>query len=249
MESNKKISQNHTFLEKTAAWAVHIFTALGLVAGFWSLECAAKGNFHVSFLMLFLALIIDGIDGTFARIFRVKDVLPNISGKTIDYVIDFTTYAFIPTFIIYEANLVPGNLNFFAATIILVTSAIYYGKDGMVSKDFYFIGFPVLWNLVAFYLFYVCGLSKLGNFIAIVFFAILHFVPIKFLYPTRTKKFMKLNILISLVFILSNLIIILIVEFKFEYLSKLSFIKYLSLASTFYFGVIAIFETWFSKNQ
>ena len=36
---------------------------------------------------------LDGIDGTFARMAKVKEVLPHVDGKMIDYVIDFFTYA------------------------------------------------------------------------------------------------------------------------------------------------------------
>jgi len=113
--------------------------------------------------MLFLTQFIDGIDGYFARKYRVKEVLPHISGKNIDYVIDFTTYAVIPAYLLYSATLdgipvdqggqflLPHSLRGLSASIILLVSTLYYGKRNMVSDDMYFIGFPVMWNLVAFF--------------------------------------------------------------------------------------------------
>ncbi len=52
---------------------------------------------------LLVALLIDGIDGTLARVFKVKEVLPNVSGKTIDTVVDFTNYAVVPAYFFYAA--------------------------------------------------------------------------------------------------------------------------------------------------
>ena len=95
-------------------------------------------------LWLFVTLIIDSVDGTFARLFKVREVLPNFDGKMIDYVIDFAIYAIIPAYFIHEAPLLPEDFKLIGATIILLVSAIYYGLDGMVSNDYYFIGFPVM---------------------------------------------------------------------------------------------------------
>jgi phosphatidylcholine synthase len=107
----------------------------------------------------------------------------------IDYVIDFANYAIIPAFFIYQSGLIEDPLlNAIAVGSILLVSAIYYGMDGMVSDDFFFVGFPVLWNLVMFYLFFVFDWPEWLNFSCILFLAVLHFVPIKFMYPSRATK-------------------------------------------------------------
>ena len=231
-----------------AAWAVHAFTASGIVAGFWSIVSIANGDFFTAFAMLFLTVIIDGVDGTFARMFKVTEVLPDMSGKTMDYVIDFATYAIIPAFLIYQANLIPEELRFIAAAIVLLVSTLYYGKEGMVSNDMYFIGFPVMWNLVAFYLYYVVNLPPMGNFILVIFFAILHFVPIKYLYPSRTKKFMKLNIAATVILLVSNFILLVLIEWKFEMPTEIFIARLLSIASLLYFGGLSVYHTWFDKD-
>lgn len=243
-----KASISYTFKEKFFAWLVHAFTASGIVAGFWGIVSAAEGNFFMAFAMLFLTVIIDGVDGTFARIFRVTEVLPDVSGKTMDYVIDFATYAIIPAFIIYRANLVPEAWNFAAAAIILLVSTLYYGKEGMVSNDYYFVGFPVMWNLVAFYLYYVCNLSPVANLGLIIFFAILHFIPIKYLYPSRTKKFMAGNILATVVLIVSNFALLVLIEWKWELPFYLALARICSILSLAYFGLLSVYHTWFDPE-
>lgn len=247
------MSTNHSFnlTQKAAAWAVHAFTASGIVAGFWAIVSASEGHFSMAFVMLIVSVIIDGVDGTFARLFRVQEVLPNVSGQIMDYVIDFATYAIIPAYIIYEAALLPPALAFWGAAIILIVSVLYYGKEGMVSNDYYFVGFPVMWNLVAFYLFYVFNFSPIGNFITIIIFAILHFVPIKYLYPSRSKRFMGLNILASALLIGSTATLAFLLGDSPSYMGATFWImitRWVAILSLAYFGVLSIYHTWFDPH-
>jgi len=89
--------------QKIAAWSVHLFTASGLLAGFMGLIAAISGDYQASMLWILATLVIDGIDGTFARMAKVKEVLPQVDGKTIDYVIDFFTYAILPAYLFFIA--------------------------------------------------------------------------------------------------------------------------------------------------
>ena len=52
------------------------------------------------FFCLGLALVVDGVDGPLAREFKVAEVLPRWSGETLDLVVDFTTYVFVPAYAI-----------------------------------------------------------------------------------------------------------------------------------------------------
>jgi phosphatidylcholine synthase len=232
----------YTFIQKALAFGVHAFTASGIVAGFMAILAIAEYEFKTAMLWLFVTLIIDGVDGTFARLFKVKEVLPNFDGGMIDAVIDFATYAIIPAYFIYEAPLLPEDYKLLGAAIILVVSAIYYGKSGMISNDYYFVGFPVMWNMVAFYLFFVINNSQWLNFILVVIFAIMHFIPIKFLYPSRTKKYRGLNIAVSALFIVSNVWIITIYEEKNMILS------WIAIACVGFYAWMGIYHTWIDED-
>ena len=118
--------------QQILAWSVHLFTASGLLAGFMSILAINNEDWRTAMLWLFLALFIDGVDGTFARLFRVQEVLPGMDGKTIDYVVDFITYALIPAYFFFMADLVPGVWGLFMSFLMLLVAAIYYGKTGMV---------------------------------------------------------------------------------------------------------------------
>lgn len=186
-----------TTLQKTLALLVHSFTASGIVCGFMSVLAISAHNWRTATLWLLAAFAIDGIDGTFARAARVKEVLPWFDGKMMDCVIDFTNYAVVPAYFIYTSGILPDAYALSGAIVILLVSALYYGKSGMVTPDLYFEGFPVMWNAVAFYLFFVFHFSPIVNWILVLVLAILHFVPIKYLYPSRTQAHFVPNVAIS----------------------------------------------------
>ena len=174
--------------QKAAAWGVHLFTASGILTIFMAILAVADNDLRAAMFWLLAAQVIDGVDGTLARKFRVTEVLPNMKGKNIDFVIDFAGYAIVPAYMIYTAELITGQWNLGIAFLILLTSAIYYGKEGMVSDDNYFVGFPVMWNLVAYCLIFVFDLTHWWNVLVIIALSILHFVPIRIAYPSRTKE-------------------------------------------------------------
>jgi Phosphatidylserine synthase len=233
--------EEFTFFQKLMAWCVHLFTASGLVAGFMAILAINEQAWCGAMLWLVVALVIDGIDGTFARIFRVQEVLPNMNGKTMDYIIYFATYAIIPAYFFHQSGLVDSDFRLPCTILILLVSALYYSKEGMVSDDYYFIGFPVLWNMVVFYSFFVFQFSSIGNILFIVFFAILHFVPIKFVYPSRVKHFRRLTLAVTIILILDFGVIL------WFYPEKYFWLTLIAIFSAIYYGVMAIYNTWWEE--
>ena len=65
---------------KLTAWAVHGFTASGIVLGFLAIVAILNNDRVSAFLWLGLALFVDGIDGTLARKAKVNENIPNIDG-------------------------------------------------------------------------------------------------------------------------------------------------------------------------
>jgi len=192
-------------LQKIAAWSVHLFTASGLLAGFMGLLAAIEGDFRTSMFWMLATLVIDGIDGTFARMARVKEVLPQVDGKTIDYVIDFFTYAILPAYLFFIAIDAPVWALYAGSFMMLLSAAIYYGLSEMVSKDGqHFIGFPVLWNMVVYVLIFVTpGLSWPLVLLAVAVLAVLHFVPILVPYPSRGGRWWMVTIGMVVVFLVA----------------------------------------------
>jgi len=220
-----------------AAWGVHLFTSMGILAAFMAIIAIDKGNLASAFLWLFCCFIIDGLDGSLARKFNVTEVLPNMHGKNIDYVIDFSTYALIPAFFFYKANMVADHLMYPALAMILLSSALYYGKNNMVEDEQYFIGFPVLWNFVVFFQFFVFQNNLMLNFISVIIIGILHFVPLRYAYPSRARQYFIPHFLVSICALGAGLFLLL------KYPISPLWTKCLTVFGGVYFFAFAIFET------
>ena len=83
---------------RTPAFAVHILTACGAALAMLALLAATRGDWPLMFLWLGIALVIDAIDGPLARALNVRELLPRWSGETLDLVVDYTTYVFVPAY-------------------------------------------------------------------------------------------------------------------------------------------------------
>ncbi len=226
-------------LARIAAWSVHLLTASGLIFAFLALLAIEQRDFRWAMIWLVVTLVIDGIDGTFARLFRVREVLPRVDGKTIDYVIDFFTYAILPAYFAYHALEIPAPWDFVAVAIILLASALYYGREGMVSEDGRnFVGFPVMWNAVVFVQYFaLADWPSAAHFGMILLFAILHFIPIHFAYPSRSVRYRWLTWSVTVVFLGTMLWML------WVYPRESTLARYLLLGGTLYYAGLAVIET------
>jgi phosphatidylcholine synthase len=167
-----------------AAFAVHVFTACGAACALLALIAAVGARWPQMFLWLGLALIIDAVDGTFARRLRVAEVLPRWSGDVLDLVVDVVTYVFVPAYAVAASGLVPQSVATPLGVVVAVTGALYFADRRMKTADHYFRGFPALWNVAAFYLFLLKPPPWLGA-VLVAALAVLTFVPFHFIHPVR----------------------------------------------------------------
>jgi phosphatidylcholine synthase len=169
------------------AFSVHIFTAFGAVLALLALLAAIRGNWTGMFWLLGAALVVDGIDGTFARRLDVAERLPRWSGDVLDLVVDFLTYVFIPAFVVVMSGLLPLWLALLCAAAIIISGALYFADREMKTADYYFRGFPAVWNVPLFYLFLLQPAPWIAG-VAIFLLAIATFLPIAFVHPFRVKR-------------------------------------------------------------
>jgi phosphatidylcholine synthase len=167
-----------------AAFAVHIFTACGAGCALLALIAAVRADWPQMFVWLGIALAIDGIDGTFARRLRVAERLPRWSGVVLDLVVDILNYVFVPAYAIAASGLLPEGFAIPLGLVIVVTGSIYFADSQMKTLDYYFRGFPALWNVAAFYLFLLKPSPWLGA-ATVVALAVLTFVPWHVVHPVR----------------------------------------------------------------
>jgi phosphatidylcholine synthase len=167
------------------AWLVHAYTASSAVIALLATRAIFEYRFRDAFFWLAAAIVIDSSDGVFARAADVKRRLPWFNGAKLDDIVDYLTYVFVPAVFVWRSLLVPDAWAVPVASAMLLSSAYGFNQDAAKTADHFFTGFPSYWNIVVFYLYAMHG-SQMINAIVLLALAVLVFVPIRYLYPSRT---------------------------------------------------------------
>jgi phosphatidylcholine synthase len=180
-------------------WLAHLYTALGAVVALQATLAVVAGDFRAAFLWLGAQIAIDSTDGLLARALHVHERLPFFDGALLDNIIDYLTYVFIPVLLLLEAGLLPPNWGRWAGAFVLIASGYGFSRrDAKVkASDYFFTGFPSYWNIVALYMF-VLRLSPAANAIVLLIFGFLVFVPLRYVYPSRTMTLRPLTLALGL---------------------------------------------------
>jgi phosphatidylcholine synthase len=151
---------------------------------------AVRGDWTGMFWWLALALVVDAVDGPLARRLKVQERLPQWSGDSLDFVVDFVTYVFVPAYAIAAGGLLPDAVAVPLGALVAVTGALYFADTRMKMSDNCFRGFPVLWNAVAFYLFLLKPPPWIGA-AGVTLLIVLTFVPFPFIHPIRVERWRR----------------------------------------------------------
>jgi phosphatidylcholine synthase len=186
-------------LRKILAWGVHLYTALGLVAGACMAVLIVRGDsddsFRAALALMVLATLIDSTDGWLARRARVKEFAPSFDGRRLDDLIDFQTYTSLPLLLIWRAGILSDGLAWWLL-VPLLASAYGFSQVNAKTDDGFFLGFPSYWNVVAFYL-YLLRPPVAVTLALIISLSALTFVPWRYLYPSQRAPFSRLTSLLA----------------------------------------------------
>ena len=209
---------------RAAAAAVHLFTATGAVLALLMVHFSYHGKVETVLWLFLVAMVIDGTDGMLARRFRVKAVLPGFDGALLDNIVDYMTYAFAPMVLLWANGYLPdGVLGGVVAAVPLLASCYQFCRSDAKTDDHFFLGFPSYWNVVAFYAIvasFDIGLTTL----VILVCTVLVFVPVKYLYPSRTEKLWYLNMALSVLWMAVYAVIVALMPDQPTWLIVLSLI-------------------------
>ena len=168
-----------------AAWLVHLYTASGVVFGFLAATSIYQHAYRGALLWLFAATVVDATDGILARRADVRARLPGFDGALLDNLVDYVTYVFVPALFVWQALLVPVPAIVPVCAAMLLSSAYGFSQAAAKTGDHFFTGFPSYWNVVVLYLF-VAGWPPAVNAAVVLTLAALVFVPVRYVYPSRT---------------------------------------------------------------
>ena len=180
-----------TFGQTVRAYSVHVYTASGVV--FASLAAAeisrGEPDPRWAFLWLAVAVLIDATDGPLARLWHVKSRASRIDGRTIDDIVDYLTFTFLPLLLVWKMGWLPSPGAVWLGPA-LVASLMGFANTGAKDEGGGFLlGFPSYWNIMAFY----AGLTfdRYGpwvNAIMIGALTVLTVLPVRFLYPNLAPR-------------------------------------------------------------
>ena len=185
------------------AVAVHLYTASGAVLALLILVAAFQGEAVKALWLMLASLIIDSTDGLLARRLRVSEALPFFDGALLDNIVDYMTYVFAPMVLLWSGGYLPdGNAGVVFAALPLLASSYQFCRVDAKTDDHFFYGFPSYFNVVAFYaIVFEPGPGALAAVLVVC--SLLVFVPIRYVYPTRTIAFRKLSLTLTTLWLAS----------------------------------------------
>ena len=175
------------------AYGVHVLTALGAALGFLALRAVFIGDLTQAFIWLGVALVVDAVDGPLARRFAVKERARRYDGAQLDLVVDFVTYVFVPAAMLLRAEVMAQPYGLAAGLILTLASALYFADTGMKTDDWWFRGFPAVWNIVVFYIVAFAPPAWLALEVILIATALM-FLPVVFVHPVRVRRWRGLTL-------------------------------------------------------
>ena len=164
--------------------------------------CRPQADPRRVFLFLGLQVLIDALDGPLARRFQVKQALPEISGRTIDDLVDYLSFTFVPLMLVWRMGWLPAPETALPGVlVVLAMMASLFGFANSGAKDEadgFFLGFPSYWNIVALYLGAWHGaVGPWPGAIIVIACTALTVLPVRFLYPNLAPPPWRVPMLIG----------------------------------------------------
>ena len=189
------------FTRRAMAWGAHAFTLTGVVWAALATISLFEGQIRHMWLWLGIALLVDAVDGSIARAVRVSEYAPGFDGATLDNIVDYLTWTFIPAlFMAFHLPFGSRTLGIAMALLVCVSSMFCYCNVSLKTPDHYFMGFPAAWNVVA-AIMWIFQTGAVFNLIATGILAVLTVAPIAFVHPFRVGRLRAINIVAALVWV------------------------------------------------
>jgi phosphatidylcholine synthase len=148
------------------------------------------GRLTAALFTMLLNIVIDATDGFLARRYKVKLHVPEYDGRTMDDVIDYVAYVFLPVVFMAEAGMLLEPVVVFGALPLIASAFGFSRVDAKLDAEGFFVGFPSYWNIVVAYLF-LMGSPPWLNTLLVVALAVLVFIPTRYIYITRSPRFRR----------------------------------------------------------
>lgn len=237
MPSRDSESATTARLRRTG-FGLHVLTATGAVAGLFALEAVFDGRIRAALLWLLVCQILDGIDGPLARQIDIELHAPKINGHILDLVVDFVTCVVVPVVLMLHLHVVPHRSQMFIASIVVLTSALWFARTDQETPDVWFNGFPATWNIVIPTLI-VLGTSPRISAGIIVVLAFMQLTTVKFPHVVRSGGPRKATWVAATIYLCA------LTWLSASYPDESSLARAALLIAPAYLATIVVWRTWF----
>lgn len=235
---------DYTAKNKLSALLVHIFTASAAFFGVLTLLKTCQGEYTQALWLMGLTVIIDAVDGSLARYFRVKTILPSMDGALLDNLVDYLNYVITPCFfLLIKPGMLPPMYALWVVAAITLTSSWQFCQTDAKTPDHFFKGFPCYWNIALFYMI-ILDTSMFLNMWILLFFCLLIFIPVKYVYPSRLDYLTDSRILKIIMHIFSAIYAISALFILLDYPEINKFWLCISLGYVFVYFALSFYRTY-----
>jgi CDP-diacylglycerol--serine O-phosphatidyltransferase len=120
----------------------NLFTTAGLFAGFYAIVASMRGDFEPAAMAIFVAMIMDGLDGRIARMTNTQSAF----GAEYDSLVDMVAFGLAPALVVYQWALHDmGKLGWMVAFIYAACAALRlarFNTQASHQDKRYFQGLP-----------------------------------------------------------------------------------------------------------
>jgi len=226
-----------TIAQRVRGYGVHVYTASGVGLAFLAAVeiCAPAPDPRHCFILLFAAVFIDATDGFFARRWHVKQWAAAIDGRTIDDIVDYLTFTFLPLLLMWRMEWLPQPAALWAIPALIASLFGFANREAKDEAHGFFLGFPSYWNVVAFYagLFGGRDAAPITGLLTLAL-ALLTVMPIRFLYPNLTPSPWRVIVLLGALLWSVALIVLLV-----NYPHGLRWLALLSLSYPAFYTILS----------
>ena len=143
-----------------------------------------------------------------ARKVNVKKYAPNFDGTSLDVLVDYLTWTFIPALFMYLYLPFGSQIMAMVMFALVCASSVFcYCNLSLKTSDYYFRGFPATWNVVAIIM-WIFATPAGANVAVTIVLSILTVAPLTFVHPFRVKKYRGVNIGASTVWIATTVALV-----------------------------------------
>jgi CDP-diacylglycerol--serine O-phosphatidyltransferase len=145
-ESKNRVGENDASIVRYERKGIYIlpnlFTTASLFAGFYAIVSAMSGNFEIAAIAIFIAMVLDGLDGRVARWTHTESDF----GAQYDSLVDMVSFGIAPALIMYQWALSGlGKIGWLVAFIYVVGAGLRLARFNTqlgTDEKHSFIGLP-----------------------------------------------------------------------------------------------------------